>query len=87
MFKKFKISCDQATTICDKSQYGKVSISEIVLLKIHFLRCNICSLYTKQNTLLSKIYKTKANTCKNHNKCLTLEQKEALKARLKELDK
>lgn len=52
---KFKITCDEATTICDKSQYGKATIVEIIKLRIHFLGCKICALYTKQNSLLSKI--------------------------------
>ena len=34
---KFKITCDEATTICDKSQYGKATILEIIKLKFHFL--------------------------------------------------
>ncbi|MDG1803690.1 hypothetical protein [Flavicella sp.] len=52
---KFKITCDEATTICDKSQYGKATIMEIIKLRIHFLGCKLCSIYTKQNNLLSKI--------------------------------
>jgi predicted ATP-binding protein involved in virulence len=52
---KFKITCDEATTICDKSQYGKATVLEIIKLRFHFFGCKICSLYTKQNTLLSKL--------------------------------
>lgn len=52
---RFKITCDEATTICDKSQYGKATIMEIIKLRIHFLGCKFCSIYTKQNNLLSKI--------------------------------
>lgn len=52
---KFKITCDEATTICDKSQYGKATLIELIKIKFHFLGCKICSVYTKQNTLLSKI--------------------------------
>lgn len=52
---KLKITCDEATTICDKSQYGKATFFEIIKLRIHFFGCKICSLYTKQNTLISKI--------------------------------
>lgn len=57
MLKKLKISCDEATTICDKSQYGKATLLEVIKLRIHFLSCKFCSLYTKQNNLLSKILK------------------------------
>ncbi|WP_139956901.1 hypothetical protein [Flavicella sediminum] len=52
---KFKLTCDEATTICDKSQYGKATIVEIIKLRFHFLGCKICALYTKQNTILSRL--------------------------------
>ncbi len=55
---KFKITCDEATTICDKSQYGKATLLEIVKLRIHFLGCKICALYTKQNNIMSKVFNT-----------------------------
>jgi len=77
---KFKITCDEATTICDKSQYGAVSIMELIKLRFHFLGCKICALYTKQNTLLSKIL--------NKNKggdaicSLTAEEKEKMRKEL-----
>ena len=79
---KFKITCDEATTICDKSQYGVVSIMEIIKLRIHFIGCKICSLYTKQNTLISKIL--------NKNKggsaicSLTEEEKEMMRRNVEE---
>ncbi len=53
----FKITCDEATTICDKSQYGKATLVELIKLKLHFFTCKICMLYTKQNTLMSKMLK------------------------------
>jgi hypothetical protein len=74
---KFKITCDEATTICDKSQYGKATIMEIIKLRFHFLGCKICELYTKQNNLISKIL--------NKNKggsaicSLTAEEKESMR--------
>lgn len=49
------ISCDEATTICDKNQYGEASFVEKLKLKIHFLICKVCALYSKQNTLISSI--------------------------------
>ncbi len=61
MLKKFKINCDEATTICDKSQYGKATLREVLKLRIHFLSCRICALYTKQNNLLSKILNKSKN--------------------------
>ncbi|MFC2108987.1 hypothetical protein ACFLRU_03030 [Bacteroidota bacterium] len=77
---KFKLTCDEATAICDKSQYGKATIIEIIKLKFHFLGCKICALYTKQNTLLSKIlnlHKGGSSICS-----MTEEEKELMKKKL-----
>jgi hypothetical protein len=74
---KFKITCDQATTICDKSQYGKASFFEILRLKIHFVRCKFCALYSKQNNRMSRILKT--NTRKDAICSMTKEEKEAIR--------
>ncbi|WP_343328489.1 hypothetical protein [Polaribacter staleyi] len=85
MFKSLKITCDEATTICDKSQYGAATLAEKVKLNIHFLRCRICSLYTKQNNTLTKIYKGHAKSCKETTRCLSKEDKDALKKELEKL--
>lgn len=84
MLKSLKITCDEATTICDKSQYGASSLLEKLKLNIHFLTCKICSLYTKQNNTLTKLYKGHAKSCKKTTHCMSNKEKEALK---KELDK
>ena len=86
MFKKFKITCDEATTICDKSQYGESSLFERIQLNFHFLVCNICSKYTKQNKKMSQVYKMKATDCKKDNHCMSSQEKEQLKKQLQELE-
>ena len=82
MFKSLKITCDEATTICDKSQYGAATLLEKLKLNIHFLGCKICSLYTKQNNTLTKIYKGHAKNCKGKKVCMSNEDKEILKEEL-----
>jgi hypothetical protein len=79
---KFKITCDQATTICDKSQYGNATIMEIIRLRFHFLGCKLCVIYTKQNNLLSKIL----NRIKKRNAicCLSKEEKEQMRLKFQE---
>jgi hypothetical protein len=86
MFKKLKITCDEATTICDKNQYGEATFKEKLKLQLHFLRCKICYLYTKQNTLLTKMYKNKSKSDKEQKStlCMSHEEKEKLR---KELEK
>ncbi len=85
MFKKLKITCDQATAICDKGQYGESTFFEKFQLNIHFLSCKICAAYTKQNTKMSKIFKMKAADCKEHSHCLSTADKEMFKKELEEV--
>ena len=83
--KLFRITCDEATMICDKSQYGESTFFERLKLQIHFLGCKICRRYTKQNNLLTRVYKNEASRCKSEEqKCMNHEDKEKLK---KELEK
>lgn len=82
--KNLKITCDDATTICDKNQYGEATVLEKIKLQIHFIKCKICRLYTKQNNLLSKAYHKKANDSELHTLCMSKKEKEAMK---EELDK
>ncbi|WP_299059314.1 hypothetical protein [uncultured Polaribacter sp.] len=84
MFKNLKITCDQATTICDKNQYGEATIADKLKLMLHFLSCKICSLYTKQNNTLTKIYKSHSKSCKKSIPCLSEEEKMAFKISLQE---
>lgn len=82
MFKSLKLTCDEATTICDKNQTGEASIKELIKLNIHFLKCRICPLYTKQNITLTNFYKAFSKNCKKVEHCLSCEEKEALKIAL-----
>lgn len=86
MFKKFFITCDEATTICDKSQYGEASFYEKIQLNYHLLVCKICALYTKQNRTMSKLFKMKASDCKQETNCLSNADKDALKEKLKQFE-
>jgi len=87
MFKSLKITCDEATTICDKNQYGAATLLEKVKLSIHFLGCKFCSLYSKQNNTLTELYKGHARNCKGAktNACMSKEDKEALRKELEKL--
>ncbi|WP_028892149.1 hypothetical protein [Tenacibaculum sp. 47A_GOM-205m] len=82
MFKFFKITCDEATTICDKSQYGEASVYERMQLSWHLLVCKICILYSKQNRKISDILKLKSDDCKKNNSCFSKKEKEDLKEQL-----
>ncbi len=85
MFKKFKLTCNEATTICDKAQYGEASFYEKIQLNWHLIVCKICSMYTKQNSKMSDIFKMKAANCKTETRCLSAKDKDALKEQLRQL--
>lgn len=85
MFKKFTITCDEATTICDKSQYGEATIMDKIKLIWHILVCKYCSLYSKQNSLLTSLYKGKARECGGTHHCLKDDDKKMLKEKMNKL--
>ena len=78
--KLFSLTCDEATTICDKSQYGESTLWEKIKLNIHFTKCKVCRLYTKQNNLISRIINgNKETLCGKENTCLSRQEKDRLK--------
>lgn len=50
------ISCDEATIICNKSQYKEASFVEKIQLKIHLFYCKTCLKYVKKNKRLTAIF-------------------------------
>lgn len=57
MSKKVLIKCNEATSICDKNQYGNASTCDKLKLKLHNFLCHRCNLYSEQNKMMSKIFK------------------------------
>ncbi|MBT3740884.1 MAG: hypothetical protein HOG32_01575 [Polaribacter sp.] len=84
MLKKLHITCNEATTICDRSQYKEASFFEKIKLNLHFLSCKICRLYTKQNKRMSGLFKIQALDCKGKMNNLSQADKEVLKKQLQE---
>ncbi len=70
------ISCDEATVICNKSQYDEATIIEKIKLQFHVLYCSTCASFIKKNTQLTSLCK-KANL-----KTLTAAEKIAMKREL-----
>lgn len=83
MAKKIRINCNEATTICDKSQYGEASFWDKIRLNMHLLLCKHCNAYSKQNKIMTKILGTYLSSC-NAEKHLTAEEKKLLKNKLSE---
>ncbi|WP_298287745.1 hypothetical protein [uncultured Lutibacter sp.] len=79
-----KLTCDEATTICDKSQYNEASFLEKIKLQLHILLCKKCGDYSKQNGIMSKCYEKKRAYDSDKKKCLCKEDKKAMENNLKE---
>ena len=87
MGNKFKISCDEATTICDKNQYGEASVREKIKLLFHLAFCGYCSEYSKQNTLMTKLFGKYVTPCEENRTLPEEVRKKIEKELLKELEK
>lgn len=81
MSKKILISCDEATQICDKNQYCEASVFDKIRLSIHNFLCKRCHLYSEQNSVMTKLFKTHVHPEKEH---LKENEKDALKKVLEE---
>ena len=80
---KLSINCDEATTICDKSQYGEASFFDRIRLTLHLALCKHCKKYTKQNSLMTDVYNRFATPCEGSDK-MREKEKQDLEARLRE---
>ena len=81
------INCDEATAICDISQYGEASLSEKISLNIHLIICKYCKQYTKQNGLMSQIFGKYLSPCDESEKLSKEEKTELEKNLQKEIKK
>jgi hypothetical protein len=65
MDRKLLISCEEATSICNKNQYGEASIWDKIRLGLHSLGCVHCKTYSTQNNILTKLMGNHSNSCSN----------------------
>ena len=65
MSKKLLISCEEATAICTKNQYGEASIWDKIRLGLHSMGCVHCKNYSSQNNILTKLMGKHAKSCSN----------------------
>lgn len=87
MGKKFLINCDEATTICDKNQYGESSLYDKIRLGLHLAICRPCKKYTKQNTMMTRLFGKFATPCEESGH-MPEKDKQELERKLKdELEK
>lgn len=75
----FIISCDKATTICDKNQYGEAIFIDKLKLIFHFMICKICKQYTKQNNIMTQIFSSYTkDKCSEQQKCMSAKEKQEM---------
>lgn len=74
---KIFVSCEEAQSICDKSQYGEASFLEKMKLKIRLCYCKLTRDHSERNTKLTQVIQ--------NAKLLSLDNKykEVLKQKLK----
>ncbi|REE83484.1 hypothetical protein BX611_0775 [Lutibacter oceani] len=78
-----KLTCDEATQICDKSQYSEATFWEKLKLNLHLLLCKNCGLYSKQNNVMTKCYE-KHKKEEGNKHCLCADEKEVMEKQIKE---
>jgi len=78
-----KLTCDEATALCDKNQYNETTLWEKVKLNIHLFLCRKCGLYSKQNHIVTKCVKIHKDSKLIKNDSLSEEEKEHIKEELK----
>ncbi len=49
------ISCDKATILCNKTQYGEATFIEKLKLRYHLFICKTCAMFTIKNTRLTSL--------------------------------
>lgn len=78
-----KLTCDQATSICDKSQYKEATFWEKIKLNIHIFLCKKCGLYSKQNNIMTKCFEKHKKNNKAYKDCLREEEKNEMDEHIK----
>lgn len=79
-----KLTCDEATKICDKSQYGAISFLDRVKLQFHVFSCKICGKYSKQNGIMTKCLEKHIDSDGQTSPCLCNEEKVQMKEKIEE---
>ena len=75
---KVMLSCDTATYLITRSEYGEISAMEKIQLKMHLAGCKYCRRFAEQSKYISKQLE-KIKDAKDQSILLTDEQKERLK--------
>ncbi len=77
-----KLTCDEATTICDKTQYGEATLWEKIKLNFHLVLCKNCRLYSKQNKLITKCINGHEHNINEACNCLNEKEKHEIEKEL-----
>ncbi|MES2377007.1 MAG: hypothetical protein V4553_10535 [Bacteroidota bacterium] len=53
--KKIRYNCKRATFLIEKKLIDRLTLREIVELRIHLYGCSVCRIFDKQSALINKI--------------------------------
>lgn len=81
MNNKIIINCEEATSICDKNQYGEASLWDKIRLNIHMFMCKICKSYSSQNHIITILIGKHIGPCDDSNH-FSLEEKQVMEKKL-----
>lgn len=70
------ISCNEASVICNKKQYGEARFSERAQLLLHNLFCRGCLKFSRKNSRLTRMI------CQADLRSLSQEEKQSLKQQM-----
>ena len=77
------LTCDEASKICDKNQYGEARLFDKIRLIFHLIFCKNCRMYSKQNTILTSCYKKHQVKLNSEECCLKEEEKIEIEEKVK----
>ena len=60
---KFFLKCEEASHVCDKSQYQESSFIERIKLTFHLVYCKVCRGYSRNNSKLTSCIEKSKVTC------------------------
>lgn len=80
---KWMITCGEATDWISRMEEGKLSLSQWLRLRLHFIICIYCLLFYRQNKTLTR---SARHAHKHVEDVLTPEEKQVMADRLKSLE-
>lgn len=76
MSNKVLINCEEATSICDKNQYGEATLWDKIKLSLHLFMCKHCNSYSTQNKVITILLGKHLSPCEETDKLSEKDKRE-----------